>query len=198
MPHHKDGDHEIAGNNRSISLLPVVSKICERVALEQFSNYLNESRKLSIHQSGNKKNHSTETLQILVLDYISQATAVILLDLSKAFDSICHDTLLKKLETLGTGPSAINWFRSYLTNRYQFVRIGECRSKVKRTTHGVPQGSISGALLFDLYINEISNTCPYCDIKSCADDSKLILSIAIKDLSDGVGKLDADLKNVAA
>ena len=68
---------------------------------------------------------------------------------------------------------------------------------VKRTTHGVPQGSISGPLLFDLYINEISNTCPYCDIKSCADDSKLILSFAIKDLSDGVGKLDADLKNVA-
>jgi hypothetical protein len=53
MSHLKDGDHEIAGNNRPISLLPVLSKICERVALEQFSSYLNETEKLSIHQSGN-------------------------------------------------------------------------------------------------------------------------------------------------
>ena len=122
-------------NNTPISLLPVVSKICER-----------------------------ETLQILALDHISQAienkcvTAVMLLDLSEAFNSICHDTLLKKLETLGTGRSAINWFRSHLTDSYQFVWMRECRSKLKRITHGVPQGSISGLLLFNLYRNEISNT----------------------------------------
>jgi hypothetical protein len=108
MSHLKDGDHEIAGNNRPISLLPVLSKTCERVALEQFSSYLNESEKLSIHQSGNQKNHSTETLQIYTLDRIGQA-----------IDNKCVTVVL----------SAINWFRSYLTDRYQFVRIGECQSE---------------------------------------------------------------------
>jgi hypothetical protein len=108
MSHLKDGDHEIAGNNRPISLLPVLSKTCERVTLEQFSSYLNESEKLSIHQSGNRKNHSTETLQIFTLDRIGQA-----------IDNKCVTVVL----------SAINWFRSYLTDRYQFVRIGECQSE---------------------------------------------------------------------
>jgi hypothetical protein len=103
-----------------------------------------------------------------------------------------------KLETLGVSPSAINWFRSYLTDQYQLVRIGECRSESKRITHGIPQGSILGPLLFNLYINEISNICSNCDIESYVDDSKLSLSFAIKDLSESMGKLDADLKSVAA
>ena len=102
IPLLKDGDHEIASNNRPLSLLAILSKICEKVALKQFSEYLHKGKKLSPHQSGNKSHHSTETLNIYITDTIlqsmdqKQVTALILIDLSKAFGSISHEILLKK------------------------------------------------------------------------------------------------------
>ena len=90
-----------------VSLLPVTSKICERVVLNQLMEYMYQKGCLTEHQSGNKKLHSTETLNILVSDMILDAmdrkelTAVVLLDLSKAFDSIEHSLLLKKTAFVG-------------------------------------------------------------------------------------------------
>ena len=92
----KEGDHEVANNNRPVSLLPAVSKVCERVALNQLIEYMERNRRLSQHQSGNRKPHLTETLNILMTDMILDAmdkkeiTALVLLDLSKAFDSSDH------------------------------------------------------------------------------------------------------------
>ena len=94
MPIVKDGDHEVASNNRPISLLAIASKVCKKNVLEQFSSYLISKNLLSPHQSGNKKLHCTETLNIFITDTILEAmdkkelTALVLLDLSKAFDSI--------------------------------------------------------------------------------------------------------------
>ena len=94
IPLLKDGDHEEPSNNRPLSMLAVASKICEKVALQQFSNYLQRNGLLSKHQSGNRKYHSTETLNIMISDFLLDAmdnkrlSALILLDLSKAFDSI--------------------------------------------------------------------------------------------------------------
>jgi hypothetical protein len=84
-----------------------MSKVCERVALDQFSSYLTTNHRLSPHQSGNRKAHSTETLNILVSDIMLEAidkknvTAVALLDMSKAFDSVSHPILLHKLKCVG-------------------------------------------------------------------------------------------------
>ena len=92
----KEGDPEIPDSNRPISLLPAASKICERIALNQLVTYLDVNKKLTSHQSGNKKLHSTETLNIFMADSILESvnrkemTALVLLDLSKAFDSIDH------------------------------------------------------------------------------------------------------------
>ena len=92
----KNSDHEEPVNNRPISLLPIVSKTCERVVHNQFINYLAENERLPVNQSGNRKQHSTETLGLSVTDYILDAmdkklvTAMVLLDFSKAFDSIGH------------------------------------------------------------------------------------------------------------
>lgn len=134
-PHLKEGDHEIASNNRPISRLCCrpYRKCC--IAHEQFVSYLT-TNKLSIHQSGNKKLHSTETLGVLFTSQLYKAiddhkiTAALLLDLSKAFDSIHHETLLKKLRGLiNISDDALKWFTSYLTRRKQYVRINNstCR-----------------------------------------------------------------------
>ncbi len=94
IPLLKEGDHEIAKNNRPISLLLAASKICERVVLEQFTAYVEQKKCLSVHQSGNRKLHSTETLNLFISDKIlksmddKEVVAVILLDLPKTFDSI--------------------------------------------------------------------------------------------------------------
>ena len=101
IPILKEGDHELAPNNRPISLLPIFSKICEKVVLRQYPEYLHKHNILSPHQSGNKQNHSTETLNTYITDNILKSmdqkkiTALILIDLSKAFDSVCHKMLFK-------------------------------------------------------------------------------------------------------
>ena len=144
----KEGDHEIPANNRPLSMLNVLSKVCEKLALKQFSNFLNRTGRLSNHQSGNKKHHSTETLNIMISDFLLNAmdnkklTALVLLDLSKAFDSIDHIILLRKLRRIGVSDQALRWFRSYLSDRKQFVRIGSATSETLPITHGVPQGAI--------------------------------------------------------
>ena len=148
VPHLKDGDHEVPNNNRPISLLPVLSKVTEKIALSQFDSYLTQQGKLTDHQSGNRKYHSTETLRLAVTDHIFKTmderklTAMVLIDLSKAFDSICHETLLSKLRGLGASSQAHRWFESYLTDRRQSTRLGISLSEELPITHGVPQGSI--------------------------------------------------------
>ena len=149
----EDGNHEIANNNRSISLLPILSKACERVAHDQFMEYLTLKNRLSSKQSGNKKSHSTETSVNQTTDMIlsainkKQLTAVVLLDMSKAFDNVNHNMLLVKLQDVGALPSAIKWFRSYLTSRHQVVTIGTAVSDHLQVINGVPQGSILKPLL---------------------------------------------------
>ena len=103
----KDGDFEDPNNYRPISLLPIMSKICERIALNQLMPYLLSNERLSATQGGNKKFHSTETSLIHTTEAIlggidkKKLTAVVLLDMSKAFDSIKHDILLQKLQEVG-------------------------------------------------------------------------------------------------
>ena len=99
VPHLKDGDHEVPNNNRSISLLPLLFKVAKRISLGQFNNYLTHKSRLTCHQSGNQMHQSTETSSLLVSDHIfsamdkKQITVMVLIDLSKAFESLCDSTL---------------------------------------------------------------------------------------------------------
>ena len=116
-----------------------------------------------------------------------------LLDLSKAFDSINHEKLLEKLSTVGASPSTVEWFRSYLLNRRQYVRINSTHSDSLPVTHGVPQGAILSPLLFCIYLNDLPSTTTSCQIESYVDDSKQFLSFQLSDIDQSILKLEQDL-----
>ena len=204
VPHLKDGDHDVPNNNRPISLLPVLSKVTEKIALSQFDSYLTQQGKLTDHQSGNRKYHSTETLSLAVTDHIFKAmderklTAMVLIDLSKAFDSICHETLLLKLRGLGASSQAHRWFESYLTDRRQSTRLGISLSEELPITHGVPQGSILGSLLFDLYMNDLPSVVRTCSIELYVDDTKVYLSFSSKDIDTCLANITEELHLIAS
>ena len=125
----KQGNHELPNNNRPISLLPALSKVCERVAYNQGVTYLTTEERLTTKQSGNKKCFSTETSLIHTTDAFlkgigdKKLTACVLLETSKAFNSVDHQILLRKIQSVGPTTSALKLFNSYLTNRHQVVRI---------------------------------------------------------------------------
>ena len=126
-----------------------------------------------------------------------QITALVLLDLSKAFDSIDHARLLHNLSIVGASPSTVNWFKSYLSSRYQYVRIGSTHSNTLPITHGAPQGAILSPLLFCIYLNDLLLAPSSCNQKSYVDDSKLFLSLSLIELDAAIEKLEQDLLSVA-
>ena len=155
----KSGDFDDPSNTRPISLLPILSKVCEKLTHKQFVNYLNCNSKIAKQQSGNRQFHSTETAILHFTDEIlknmdaKKVSLVVLLDMSKAFDSINHELLLSKLRKIGVSTSAHKWFKSYLIDRSQVVKIEDTTSKALPLEFGLPQGSIIGPLLFSVYVN---------------------------------------------
>lgn len=151
IPIPKHGDHEQANNNRPISLFPVLPKVCERAVHDQLTSHLQSNNTLSKTQSGNKKWHSCKTSAIETTDTILNAidkkrlTAIVFLDMSRALDSVNHEILILKLQDVGISCNALRWFRSYLSNREQVVRIHSTLSEP--VISGVPQGSILGFII---------------------------------------------------
>ena len=174
VPIFKSGDRTLPNNFRPISLLSVLSKVTEKIVCNQLTNYLENNAILSESQYAYRPVHSAEDALIDAVAWITNNTdhglvsSITTLDLSKAFDSVDHGVLLEKLAWYGI-PS--HWFDSYLGDRNQLVRGG---STVLTVTHGVPQGSILGPILFNLFTNDLASFLPHGKIVSYADDTNIL------------------------
>ena len=178
-PIFKKENNKLITNYRPISVLPVISKIFETIIHEQLSEYFISNNLFCPQQYGFRKNSSTElaALELLdrVLDQMDKHKIPINfhIDLSKAFDSLRHDILLDKLTYYGVTHPAKKLIESYLSNRKQFVQVGNIKSTMKQVSTGVPQGSIVGPLLFNICINDIVKASSKFAFILYADDTTL-------------------------
>ena len=150
-------DPEVLTNFRPVSNLTYLPKIIERVVVVRLNQHLIPNGLHEVLQSAYKQNHSTETALLIVQNDLLMAidtyrgAVLILLDLSAAFDTIVHTILLQRLHELGIRDAALDWLRSYLSQRRQSVVINGTRSSFRNLSFGVPQGSVLGLILFTLY-----------------------------------------------
>ena len=156
-------DKNVLKNYRPISNLPFLSKILEKVVLQQLLSHLQENGLCNAFQSAYRAGHSTETALLRVVNDLLHAidndkvSVLLLLDLSAAFDTVDHQILLSRLQNIfGIRSTAFEWFQSYLKNRTQSVSIGTFSSAPSDLKFGVPQGSVLGPVLFVLYTTPLS------------------------------------------
>ena len=178
----KAGDRTDCNNYRSITVLPTISKILKRAVHIQLYGYLSESKLLTQNQFGFRPKLSTVTALAHFTDNILQSldsgcmTGAVFIDLSKAFDTVDHEILVRKLKSIGVSTQVEKWFVSYLNNRHQVTSIENCLSPSHEVRVGVPQGSILGPLLFLIYINDLPHCLEYCKVVMYADDTVLYYS----------------------
>ena len=159
IPVYKKDDPLKKENYRPVSLLPNVSKIFERLIYKQINGYMCD--KLSKYITGFRKCHGTQHSLLVMLEKWKKAldkgenVCTISMDLSKAFDCINHDLLLAKLKAHGFSENVLKSMGSYLKDRRQAVQINNNFSSYKKVQAGVPQGSIDGLLLFNVFINDL-------------------------------------------
>jgi hypothetical protein len=184
VPIFKSDDKTNISNYRPIYVLPFISKILEKIMYIRLLDYLKSSDILVPNQFGFREKHSTYMAILKLVDDISEElnnknySIGIFIDLSKAFDTIDHKLLINKMQYYGIRGIVLDWFKSYLSNRVQYVNINNSNSSCLSITCGVPQGSILGPLLFILYINDIVNVSKLARYIMFADDTNLFFSHA--------------------
>ena len=181
-PIFKSGSLSELGNYRPIAVISPFSKVLKRLVYDQLVSYLEKECLLFNFQFGFRKGYSTEYAILETVEKLKSAvddqkiTCGIFLDFSKAFDTINHHILLEKLYKYGIRGLPHAWFSSYITNRKQYVKVGNTESSLKTITCGVPQGSTLGPLLFLLYINDLPKSSKKLTFRIFADDTNMFYS----------------------
>ena len=200
VPVFKKGDPKIRSNYRPISLLPIFSKIFEKVMYKRLYSFVTCNKIIYPLQFGFQESHSIDHALISLTETIRRSLdnkkygCGVFIDLQKAFDTVSHKILFSKLEHYGIRGNALRWFQSYLANRTQIVSICGKDSYPLGITCGVPQGSVLGPLLFLLFINDLQNVSKHLKFYLFADDTNLYYDS--ETLDDVIKKVNKGLKHI--
>ena len=181
VPLHKKGDKSILKNYRPVSLLPVAGMILEKVVALQIEEYFETNNLLGSFQFGFRRHKNTISELITLFDTLLEAKSlkkeilVLLYDLSAAFDTVCHQILLEKLQIYGFCPITLRWMESYLGNRKQIVEISGKKSSKQEINMETPQGSRLSPLLFIILMADLDLWTEDCVLSNFADDTQSII-----------------------
>ena len=200
-PIFKKGSTDDKSNYRPISVLPVVSRLFEKLVFDQLYSYFNNNKLIFSDQSGFRSLHSTLTSLLRCTNdwYLNidkgLYTAAVYIDLKKAFDTVDHEILLSKLKYYGVEGKEFRWFHSYLANRRQFCRVNGQISSTEPINCGVPQGSCLGPLLFLVYINDLPKCLKHSHVSMYADDTSIYFaSNSVSEINEAINADLAALK----
>ena len=184
-------------NYRPVSLLPHTSKVFEGIINKQMTNYMRDKANKSI--TGFRKSNRTQHSLIGMVERWKRAidkggcVSTLFMDLLKTFDTIKHDLMIAKLKAYGFSGEALKFMQSYLKNRKQRFQINSKSSFGKDVNAGVPQGSVNGPLLVNLFKNNLASFIKQSTLSSYADDNNLFVSGKDKELTKSL--LGSDFKN---
>ena len=187
-PIYKSNDRNEVSNYRPISVLPCLSKILEKLIKTRITKFFDLHNLFYHNQYGFRSKHSTihAILKLTSSLYDSmnnkKYSCLVFIDLKKAFDTVCHQRLLLKLNHYGIRGVALELLSSYLNNRMQYVNINGTSSSCKYNTYGVPQGSVLGPLLYLIYVNDLPNSLNSTPILYADDTCVLVEGSTLEEL----------------